>query len=106
MSFFNPPQTLQRAIEHLQSTLPLKDRAFIAKLERKDLNLIRLTFGAHIRDECGLATGNPGLVRSCARFTHRQGLTADGAIDVLIEVLWKTLRETHSIRVVKTEGTE
>ena len=101
MLYSNLPETVEEAVEKLISELPLKDRVFIAKLDRKDLHIINLTLGAHIRDAFGFSIGNKKLIQSCRRFSGREDLTADQAFHVFIEALWKRLHQTHAMRIVR-----
>ena len=101
MNDFNPPKTLDEAVEIVIRALALKERVFIAGLERKDLGLVRVTLGALIRDECGFAVGNTALIQSCRERAGSPRLTADQALWVIIGALWKTLRDTHSLRLVE-----
>lgn len=104
MDHSHVPQTLDDAIEKLIAELPLKDRVFIANLDRKNLPLIRLTLGAYIRDELGFSTGNRGLLHSCRIASGNGQLTADQAFHVFVEAFWNRLRKTHTMRMV--EGKE
>jgi hypothetical protein len=101
---FDYPKTVVEAIERIISKLPLKDRAFIATLPGEDLHLVRLTLGAFIRDELGFATGNKALIESCRALKGDHRLTADQAVLVFVEELWKVLRRTHSMRLLKSDG--
>jgi hypothetical protein len=101
MNDFNPPKTLDKAVESVTRALSLKERVFIAGLERKDLGLVRVTLGALIRDECGFAVGNTALIQSCREWIGSPSLTADQAFWVVVEALWKRLRDTHSLRLVE-----
>jgi hypothetical protein len=97
---FNYPKTVKGAVDRLISRLPLKERVYLAGLDRKALDLIHSALGSVIREDFGLAAGNLNLIRSCREASGRENLTADEAYRFLIETLWKTLRDTHAMRVV------
>lgn len=103
MTYFNPPKTLHQAIEEILSNLTLKEKVFMTKLGKRDLHLIRSHLFPYIRDELGMGRGNHALIESCRSAAGKESLTADQACDVLIEALWKSLRKTHALRLVKTD---
>ena len=103
MIYSKLPETVEEAFDQLVSELPLKDRVFIANLDKKDLHVIRLTLGAHIRDAMGFSTGNKKLIQSCRLVSGRENLTADQAFLFFVEALWRKLRKTHIMRVVKAD---
>jgi hypothetical protein len=102
MMYSKLPETVEEAVEQIVSELSLKDRVFIANLDKKDLYIIRLTLGAHIRDAMGFATGNKKLIQSCRFVSGSESLTADEAFLFFVEALWRKLRKTHFMRVVKS----
>ena len=100
MNYLDYPKTVDEAVKRLIKALRLKDRAYIANLEKKDIHLVSITLGSFIRDECGIGVGNRALIESCRTLSGNDELKAYQAFIFLIEALWKELRDTHSLRRV------
>jgi len=66
-----------------------------------ELSLLHATVGEYIRNEFGLWTGNKDLMTSCCFFAKRDKVSEDDASSIIIRELWKRLRVTHKLRVVK-----
>ena len=95
------PKTVDEAVEKLIRDLPLKDKTTIAKMAEKDLMTLQFTLGSYIGSEFGVWTGNAELLLSCKRASGDVHIDPDYAPIVIIEKLWKRLRESHRLRVVK-----
>ena len=100
MNFFNPPRTVEEAVESLMNSLPLKEKVAIASLNRDDLYLLYLSIGAYINQEYRLLSGNHRLIESCRAVSRRYTLTVDQCVHVIIECLWKELGNTHKMREI------
>lgn len=101
MVAWNYPKSVEEAVDKLVEELPLKDRVYIAGLEQQDLGLIHGLLGSYIRQDFGLFRGNMELIESCQKVSGIEGLTADQVPLVIMKALWKRLRRTHTLRVVK-----
>jgi len=95
------PKTVDEAVEKLIADLPLKDKTTIAKMAEKDLMTLQFTLGSYIGSEFGVWTGNAELLFSCKRASGELQVDPDYAPTVIIEKLWKRLRESHKLRIVK-----
>ena len=95
------PKTVDEAVEKLIKDLPLKDKTTIAKMVKKDLMTLQFTLGSYIGSEFGVWTGNAELLYCCKRASGDVHVDPDHAPTVIIEKLWKRLRESHRLRVVK-----
>jgi len=95
------PKTIDEAVERLIKNFSLKDKTYIAKMKEEDLHALQFTIGGYIRDECGLWTGNLPLMQSCLSFSKDDGLSEADASALIIRVLWKKLRQSYRLRVVK-----
>ena len=95
------PKTVDEAVRRLIVDLPLKDKSTIAKMAEKDLMTLQFTLGSYIGSEFGVWTGNAELLYSCKRASGDVRIDPDHAPTVIIEKLWKRLRESHRLRVVK-----
>ena len=70
----------------------------MAEIELSDLHT---TIGEYIRNEFGLWAGNNDLMTSCCFFAKREKVSEDEASSIIIRELWKRLRDSHKLRVVK-----
>jgi len=95
------PATVEEAIEDLISKMPLKDKISLAKLDEEELSLLHPTLGRYIREKYGLWAVNKALIQSCSSFSDKESISPDDASAVIIRELWKALRQTHVIRVIK-----
>jgi hypothetical protein len=95
------PKTVDEAVEKLIKDLPLKDKTTIAKMAEKDLMTLQITLGSYIGSEFGVWTGNAELLYSCKRASGDVHIDPDYAPIVIIEKLWKRLRDSHRLRIVK-----
>jgi hypothetical protein len=98
---FQPPQNIDEAVERLISQMPLKDKATVANMSPDELPNLYSSLGDYILKNFGLLSGNLELMKSCR-------LEADGpfehekdAVAIIIRALWKKLRRTHKLRIVK-----
>jgi hypothetical protein len=96
-----PPTTVDQAVERLVSEMSLKDKTTIANMAEVELSVLHTTTGEYIRNEFGLWSGNKDLMTSCCFFAKKHKVTADDALSIIIRELWKRLRESHKLRVVK-----
>jgi len=95
------PQTVDEAIDRIASELPLKDKIHIANMGEQDLASLHVSLGTYIREKFELWSGNAALMKSCRSISGEDELHEDDASSVIIEELWKKLRETHTLRAIK-----
>lgn len=95
------PTTVDEAIERLINVLSLKDRTLIANMAEIELDDLNLRLGQYIRNNFRLWTGNDALINSCKLISGEKDLHPDSASQIIIDELWKMLRETHKLRVMK-----
>ena len=100
---WNYPKTVDQAVERLLSDLSLKDRVYIGNLAREDLYLVHISLRSHIGQELGLWSGNKDLIEFCRAMSGSKELRADQCPTIILEALWKKLRETHTLRAVEKE---
>ena len=96
-----PPITVDQAVERLISELSFKDKTIIANMAEVELSVLHTTVGEYIRNEFGLWSGNKDLLTACCFFAKRDKVSEDDASSIIIRELWKRLRDTHKLRVVK-----
>jgi hypothetical protein len=95
------PTTVEEAVDHLVSSIPLRDKTRLATMKKEELYLLYPTLGRHIRARYGLWSGNEGLMESCRKLSGQKDIHPDSASALIIMELWKRLQESHALRVVK-----
>lgn len=97
----NAPETMKAALNHLERSLSLKDRAAIANMTADELATLHFTLGAYIDNHFELFSTNTALLEDCRnRSGFREMAPADAAA-VIIRALWERLRDGYRIRIVK-----
>jgi len=96
-----PPITVDQAVKRLISELSLKDKTTIANMAEIELSVLHMTIGEYIRNEYGLWSGNDDLLNSCCFFAKKDKVSEDEASSIIIRELWKRLRDSHKLRVVR-----
>jgi hypothetical protein len=96
-----PPTTMQAAVNHLERSLSLKDRATIANMTADELISLHFTLGSYINSQFDLFTANASLLTDCQRRSGQWGLAPKDVAAVIIRALWDRLRATCRIRIVK-----
>ena len=97
----NPPETIAAAVNHLERTLSLKDRAAIANMTSDELVSLHFTLGSYINSHFDLFTTNTGLLSDCQVRSGQRDLAPKDVAAVIIRALWERLRATCRIRIVK-----
>ena len=95
------PRTVEDAIDRLFSELPFKDKTYIAKLEEYELEILHPTLGKYIKEYYGLRFKNSELMKDCRFMAKDKDLHKNDAAALIVKELWKKLRKTHALRVVK-----
>ena len=96
-----PPKTVNEAVDIITLEMALKDKVTLANMTYGELEGLNPNLGAYIKNMFRLWSGNDELMESCRLVTKNKQLNEEGACFAIIEALWKALRETHKIRVVK-----
>lgn len=95
------PQTIDAALNQLERSLSLKDRATIANLTADELISLHFTLGDYINNHFNLFIPDSPLLTDCRRHSSRWNLVPEDAAAVIIRALWERLRATCRIRIVK-----
>jgi hypothetical protein len=95
------PQTIEEAVEMLISGLPLKQKSMITRLQENNLYTLHANIGTHIKDTFGLWEGNKHLMSDCRYKTKDKDVHIEDASALIIKELWKELKVTHGLRVLK-----
>jgi len=94
------PKTVEEAVERLMTKMPLEEKVRLTKLEEGELPLLNHSLGAYIREHFGLVMNND-LRQSVNAVAGEKIFHEDRASVIIIHELWKRLRQTHAMRVVK-----
>ena len=94
------PKTVDEAVNYLISRMSIKDKSTIAKMPGDDLINLHFSIGLYVRNYL-LYPRNDKLLESCRQEAMDKYLHWDQASTVIIKRLWKRLRESHKLRVVK-----
>ena len=62
---------------------------------------ISCTLGKHIKEDYGLQLKKGELMKDCRFMAKGKVIDEDAAAELIIKELWKKLRKTHALRVVK-----
>jgi hypothetical protein len=96
-----PPATVNEAIQRLMAGMPLKDKVALAHMTLDELTALNVLLGQYIRKNFGLWTGNRELMESCCAVAEKDYLDEDQASATIIKELWKKLKKTYRLRLVK-----
>ncbi|HKJ65456.1 MAG TPA: hypothetical protein VJ969_08640, partial [Desulfopila sp.] len=62
---------------------------------------VYLALAKTIRKEFGLYSGNHALLSSCSTFLGKEYDRYEDPAMVIVKELWKKIRESHNLRVIK-----
>jgi hypothetical protein len=95
------PPSISEAVSRLLTDMSLKDRATMANMTEDELTNLNFTLGSYIRNTFGIWSGNEKLLEACRTASGNPTLPRKEAATVIIGELWKELRRTHKLRIVK-----
>jgi hypothetical protein len=95
------PRSISEAVSRLLTDMSLKDRATMANMTEDELTNLNFTLGSYIRNAFGIWSGNEQLFEACRAASGNPALPRKEAATVIIGELWKELRRTHKLRIVK-----
>ncbi len=95
------PRTIDEAVDALIVELPLRNKTAIANLKDEELIYLHTNLGGYIRDKFGPWNEKSELLISCCSFMEVDYLNAEDASAIIITRLWRRLKETHTLRIVK-----
>jgi hypothetical protein len=96
-----PPKTVDEAVGQVISDLDSKDKLKIANMDLSDLSDVHTNLNVNFKKFFGLWSGNTELLASCRSISKEHVYREDDVSLVIIKALWKKLKETHVLRVVK-----
>jgi hypothetical protein len=95
------PRSISEAVSRLLTDMSLKDRTTLANMAEDELANLNYTLGSYIRNAFGIWSGNEHLLEACRTASGDPALPRKEAATVIIGELWKELRRTHKLRIVK-----
>ena len=101
MGMDNFPQTVEQAVDKLLTKLSLKDKTMIVNIPEEKLLDLYHSFEGSRKGEFKLWLANNVLLDSCRSTSGKQHLTGQNAALVIIKALWKKLRTTNVLRIVR-----
>ena len=81
--------------------MPLNDRASIANMAEEDVLILKSALGLYIEMKLDEWSASEQLLESLRELADDESLTKSDVAGIIIKELWKKLRETHKLRVVK-----
>jgi hypothetical protein len=96
-----PPASMEAAVNHLQQSLSLKDKATIANMAVDELVSLHFTLGDYINNHFDLFSANTDLLADCRRHSGQWDLGPESMAALIIHALWERLRDTCRIRIIK-----
>lgn len=95
------PASVAEAIAFLIRELPLKDRITLSNMTERELPALDMRLGRYILKWFQGINGNALLLNDCRRVEENCSLDEREATEVIIRALWRELRKTHILRVIK-----
>ena len=97
------PNTVDQVVDDIIADLTLAERIGTADLDEDEFRVLELTLGKLIRYKLDqLEVGvNEALRDDCISRSRRSTLSDTDAAAVILKEVWKRLKETHRLRVVK-----
>ncbi len=96
-----PPKTAAAAVDIIINEMHLKDRTLMANLREEEIAPLQLTLGLYIKKKLDIWSQDTTLYHSCVAAAETENLDKSNLPMVFIKMMWKKLRDTHRLRVVK-----
>jgi hypothetical protein len=97
------PNTVDHIVNEIISELPLDDRVRAANLDENGLVKLQLGLGKYlwylIENQTEIV--NEKLMADCIKQSGKETLDEAEAAHYILKQIWRRLRETHRLRVVK-----
>jgi hypothetical protein len=95
------PSTVDEAVANLASCLSLKGKVQLAGLSENEVFYMLPSMGSHVKTKFLLWGSNKELMKSCADRSGEEDLNEDFACFVILQALWRHLKDSHKLRPVK-----
>ena len=99
----HPESLLDALIISIVNDLTLDERLSIADLNEDELRTLQLVMGKYMkfRIEQLSEQGNDELLKECRNRSGNESMDDAGASVFVLTEIWKHIRETHRLRVIK-----
>jgi hypothetical protein len=94
------PETVEEAVDEIIDDMPLDERVKVARMSERELAPLKLVLIKYVQSQLEQSGINKKLKKSCCDITGKN-LDEIGASTVIIDELWKLLRESHRLKIVK-----
>ncbi len=95
------PGSVDDAVDRIIEAMSLKDRAQLANFRAEEIAALQLTLGLYIKAKLDHWSGRTAFDHSCEAAAEKEKIDKSNLSMVLIKLIWKKLRDTHRLRVVK-----
>jgi hypothetical protein len=92
---------VQEIVDDLIAGMSLRERSVFADLTEEQLLPLQLTLTKYIAEKLITTTVKEEVLEDCMKIAEDEDLTEYEAAAVILWVMWKRLRETNKLRVVK-----
>ena len=93
--------TLEEAVGRLKVEMTFRDQAVIANTPAGAVDRLLAPMVRSVVSRFGLSGGNELLIESCRAAEKQPGMGPEEAALAILRALWRSLRSTHRIRVIK-----
>jgi len=93
--------TVDEAVDQILAEFPLRDQTETANLPEEDLAILQAVLASYISEKLDEWSVSKELYEDCQKKADGELLNEADAATVILRVLWKRLRETHRLWVVK-----
>ena len=95
------PKTIEEAVDLILNNMSLKNRSTMANLREEELPSLQLTLGLYIKRQLDKWPHDEEFSASCMAASREEGMDESSLTIVMIKKVWKKLRKTHRLRVIK-----
>ena len=99
----NSLNTVDEVVDDIIAEMPLDDRVRTANLDENGLLVLQLALGKYLRHllEIQSEDVNRNLFKDCSKRSGDKNLDEAEAASYILKELWRRLKETHKLRLVK-----
>jgi len=95
------PDSVDAAVDLIIDAMSLKDRTQLANFRAEEIAALQLTLGLYIKAKLDLWSGRSAFDYACEVAAKQEKMDKTNMTMVLIKLIWKKLRQTHRLRIVK-----
>jgi len=95
------PSPVDKIVDDLIAGMSLEERYTFAYLREDELEPLQITLAMYIGVALEKMSVRKEIMKDCIAISGDENLNEANASTVILKELWKKLRETHKLRVVK-----